>query len=75
MRVSSRLTCSNIHFLISTNIKVYVMALTKADISCGEIQTEMIRTYVLKRFRKTSGYTANKNLRLIRALFNFTMHS
>jgi integrase len=44
-------------------------------LTCSEIDTESIRTFLLKRFRKTSGYTANKDLRLLRALFNFAMHS
>ena len=43
-------------------------------LNCCEIDTEKIRTYILKRFRKTSGYTANKDLRLLRAQFNFAMH-
>ena len=43
-------------------------------LTCSEVDTESIRTYLLKRFRKTSGYTANKDLRLLRALFNFAIH-
>ena len=42
---------------------------------CNEIGTEMIRGFLLKRLRQTSGYTANKELRYLRALFNFAMHS
>ena len=41
---------------------------------CIEITPTMIQNYLLKRFRQTSGYTANKELRYIRALFNFAMH-
>ena len=40
----------------------------------NEITTEMIRTFLLKRLRQTSPYTANKELRYLRAMFNFAMH-
>jgi integrase len=43
-------------------------------LECDEITAEMIQNYLLKRFRQTSGYTANKDLRQLRALFNFAMH-
>lgn len=42
--------------------------------NCSDITPSMIQNYLLKRFRQTSGYTANKELRYIRALFNFAMH-
>lgn len=34
----------------------------------------MIRSFLLNRLRQRSGYTANKDLRSLRALFNFAMH-
>jgi integrase len=37
---------------------------------CGEISTDMIQQFVLKRSR-VSAYTANRDLRCLRALFNF----
>lgn len=40
------------------------------DMSCGEISMDLIQSYILKRSR-VSAYTANKDLRLLRALFNF----
>ena len=43
-------------------------------LSCNEIETEMIRSYLLGRLKQTSGYTANKELRYLKALFNFAMH-
>lgn len=42
-------------------------------LNCSEISTDMIETYLLKRSKKTSSYTANKELRYLRALFNFAM--
>jgi len=39
-------------------------------LNCDDINTEMIQDYVLKR-SKVSKYTGNKELRLLRALFNF----
>jgi hypothetical protein len=41
---------------------------------CDEIVTEMIRLFLLKRLKRTSAYTSNKELRHLRALFNFAMH-
>ena len=40
----------------------------------SEITPAMIQGFLLKRLRATSGYTANKDLRMLRALFNFAMH-
>ena len=40
----------------------------------SEINPAMIQGFLLKRLRSTSGYTANKDLRMLRALFNFAMH-
>jgi integrase len=40
----------------------------------SDIDTETIRLFLLKRLRKTSPYTANKELRYLRALLNFAMH-
>ena len=40
------------------------------DMSCGEISMDLVQFYILKRSR-VSAYTANKELRLLRALFNF----
>jgi integrase len=41
---------------------------------CTEITPERIQNFLLNRLQKTSGYTANKDLRMLRALFNFAMH-
>jgi site-specific recombinase XerD len=38
--------------------------------SCAEISIDMVQRYVLNR-SKVSGYTANRDLRCLRALFNF----
>jgi hypothetical protein len=43
------------------------------QLKCGEITGIMIETYILKRSREVSNYTANKELRYIRALFNWGM--
>jgi len=43
-------------------------------LKCSEITAEMIRTYLLKRLQQRSGYTANKDLRQLRAMFNFAIH-
>ena len=43
-------------------------------LKCSEITPSMIQNFLLQRLRKTSGYTANKELRYLRALFNFAMH-
>ncbi len=44
------------------------------NLTCSGITTEMIRKYLLVRRKATSAFTANKELRYIRALFNFAMH-
>ncbi len=44
------------------------------QLECTCIHTEMIRKYLIKRLKGTSAYTANKDLRYLRALFNFAMH-
>jgi len=44
------------------------------DLKCGEITTAMIQSYLIKRSRKTSSYTANKELRYLRSLFNFGLN-
>ncbi|WP_299983177.1 tyrosine-type recombinase/integrase [Desulfobacula sp.] len=41
---------------------------------CSQVSIEMIEKFLLKRKRKTSGVTANKELRNIRALFNFGLN-
>jgi integrase len=41
---------------------------------CSEVTGDMIQSYLLKRARQTSGFTANKELRYLRAVFNFGMH-
>ncbi len=41
---------------------------------CDDIHTEMVRKYLLKRLKDRSAFTANKDLRYLRALFNFAMH-
>lgn len=40
---------------------------------CNELSASAIETYLLKRADQTSPYTANKELRCLRALFNFAM--
>ena len=40
-------------------------------LNCSQIRTDMIQDYLLKRRRRWSALTANKDLRLLRALFNF----
>ena len=42
-------------------------------LNCSEITTEMIESYLMRRLSATSPYTANKDLRYLRALFNFGM--
>ena len=44
-------------------------------LKCSEITTDMIQSYLIRRFNETSGYTANKDLRYLRALFNFGIKS
>jgi integrase len=44
------------------------------DVKYSQIKTEMIETYLIKRAKQTSAFTANKDLRLLRALFNYGMH-
>jgi integrase len=44
------------------------------ELCCSEITGDIIQNYLLKRVRQTSGYTANKELRYLRAVFNFGMH-
>ena len=41
---------------------------------CSQIDAESIRVFLLKRLKMTSAYTANKELRYLRATFNFAMH-
>jgi len=43
-------------------------------LNCNDISADKIQTFLLKRVRETSGITANKELRSLRALFNFGMH-
>lgn len=43
-------------------------------LNCSAITTDMIQRYLIQRSRKTSAYTANKELRYLRALFNFGCH-
>lgn len=40
------------------------------DLRCGEITLQMVQAYLIKR-SKVSAFTANKELRYLRALFNF----
>lgn len=42
-------------------------------LNCSEVITDMIESYLLKRSFETSPYTANKELRYLRAMFNFGM--
>ena len=41
------------------------------QLKCGEISTPTIESYLLKTADEISPYTANKELRCLRALFNF----
>ena len=41
------------------------------QLKCAEISTSTIESYLLKRSDESSPYTANKELRSLRALFNF----
>ena len=43
-------------------------------LKCSEITPAMIQAFLLKRQRAVSEHTANKELRALRALFNFAMH-
>ena len=40
---------------------------------CDDITVDMVQSFMLKRKRKVSAVTANKDLRLLRSLFNFGM--
>jgi len=42
-------------------------------LKCFELESTMIEAHLIKRARKTSAYTANKELRCLRAMFNFAM--
>lgn len=44
------------------------------NLHCSQISIEMIEKHLLNKKRKTSGCTANKELRSLRALFNFGLH-
>ena len=39
--------------------------------SCQEISSDMIQDFILGRNKDTSAFTANKELRYLRSLFNF----
>ena len=41
------------------------------NIKCGDITVDMVQSFLLKRKRDVSAITANKELRLLRSLFNF----
>ncbi|MFH2066680.1 MAG: site-specific integrase [Pseudomonadota bacterium] len=43
-------------------------------LNCNQINLEMIEQHLVRRKRATSGITANKELRNLRALFNFGLH-
>jgi len=43
-------------------------------VKCSEIKPEMIESFLIKRVKQTSAFTANKDLRLLRAVFNYAMH-
>jgi integrase len=45
------------------------------QLKCIEISASTIESYLLKRADETSPYTANKELRCLRALFNFGMET
>jgi integrase len=42
--------------------------------ACSEFTTDMIQDFLLKRLRETSPFTANKELRYLRSLFNYGLH-
>jgi integrase len=42
-------------------------------LSCGEISKGSIESYLVRRKRQASAYTSNKELRLLRALYNFAL--
>lgn len=44
------------------------------QMACRDIKPDMIQAYLLKRQRAVSSFTANKELRCLRAVFNFGMH-
>jgi integrase len=44
------------------------------QMACRDIRPDMIQAYLLKRQRTVSSFTANKELRYLRAVFNFGMH-
>lgn len=43
-------------------------------LNCSKVNSEMVEAYLLNRKRATSGITANKDLRNLRAFFNFGLH-
>jgi len=43
-------------------------------LNCSDITTDMIQNFLLKRLRETSPFTANKELRYLRSLFNYGLH-
>jgi integrase len=47
---------------------------TWGKLKCSEVTGDMIQSYLLTRVRQTSGYTANKELRYLRAVFNFGLN-
>jgi len=42
--------------------------------ACSEFTTDMIQDFLLKRLKETSPFTANKELRYLRSLFNYGLH-
>jgi hypothetical protein len=43
-------------------------------LTCSEITTDMVQRFLLKRLKETSPFTANKELRYLRSLFNYGLH-
>jgi len=43
------------------------------ELTSGEIDSQMVEAYLLERAKKRSAFTANSELRYLRALFNFGM--
>jgi integrase len=43
-------------------------------LTCSEITTDMIQNFLLKRLKETSPFTANKDLRYLRSLFNYGLN-
>jgi integrase len=43
-------------------------------LNCSDIKADMIQNYLFKRLKQSTAYTVNRELRTLRALFNFGMN-